>query len=147
MRYDLLAREALRGVVRMALERPASPDGLPGDHHVYLTFRTTAPGVQLPARLHERYPEDMTIVLKSHFWDLDVGEEGFSVSLSFDQVPERLTIPYPALVRFYDPEGPFGLEFDVAAPALVEDAGPPPDDDNEPSTGGDVVSLDAFRKR
>ena len=99
MRYDLLAREALRGVVRMALERAASPDGLPGDHHVYLTFRTTAPGVQLPDRLHERYPEDMTIVLKSHFWDLDVGEEGFSVSLSFDQVPERLTIPGLSLMR------------------------------------------------
>ena len=139
MRYDLLAREALRGVVRLALEQAAGSDGLPGEHHIYLTFRTQQLGIELPSHLLERYPEEMTIVLKSHFWDLDVGEDAFSVSLSFDQVPQRLTIPYRCLVRFYDPEASFGLEFDAGSE--IADSVPPseppapaasPSDDSSP---------------
>ncbi len=150
MRYDLLAREALRGVVRLALEQAASPDGLPGEHHIYLTFATQMPGIELPPHLMERYPEEMTIVLKSHFWDLEVGEDGFSVSLSFDQVPQRLAIPYSALIRFYDPEASFGLEFDPSSSeAAVPEPEPSPPIASTPAgeSTADVVSLDAFRKR
>ncbi len=116
MRYESLAREALRGVIRAALQRAAGPDGLPGDHHFFITFVTTAPGVLMPERLRTRYPEDMTVVVKRHYWDLDVGLDCFKIGLSFDGQPERLMIPYASITRFFDPAAPFGLEFEATKP-------------------------------
>ena len=148
MGYERMAREALRGIVRMALEKAAGPSGLPGHHHFYLTFRTPQPGVDMPSRLREKYPLEMTIVLKRHFWDLDVRLEYFSVSLSFDQQEERLTVPYAAVSRFYDPVAHFAMEFPVdrpREPVLPE----PPDrpDSKNGGPGGEVVRLDVFRNR
>ena len=104
MDYQALAQEALRGVVRAALERAATPEGLPGAHHLYISFRSTAPGVSLPPDLLARYPEDMTIVLQHQFWDLEVGQQGFSVMLKFGGSPKRLQIPYAAVTRFLRPQ-------------------------------------------
>ncbi len=110
MEYDRLVANALRAVVRDALIRVAN-DGLPGNHHFYITFRTRDPGVQLARHLLERYPEEMTIVLQHQFWDLNVGEDEFSVSLSFNRSPEPLRIPYRSITGFMDPSVQFGLQF------------------------------------
>lgn len=111
-RYDAMVESALRGVVRRALSY-AAERGLPGDHHFYISFRTTHPGVDIPAALRARYPGEMTIVLQHQFWGLDVGEEAFGVTLSFSDVPERLTIPFAAISAFADPSVRFGLQFDA----------------------------------
>lgn len=110
MEYDRLVANALRAVVRDALIRVAN-DGLPGNHHFYITFRTRDPGVRLAQHLLERYPEEMTIVLQHQFWDLNVGEDEFSVSLSFNRTPEPLRIPYRSITGFMDPSVQFGLQF------------------------------------
>ena len=109
--YDLMVEDALRGVVRRALEVVASR-GLPGNHHFYITFRTDHPGVKLPAYLRERYPSEMTIVLQYQFWGLEVREADFQVTLSFNDKPERLVIPLEAVKAFADPSVRFGLQFD-----------------------------------
>src|SRR4051812_3994879 len=109
-RYDLLAQEALRGVVRRVLAE-AAKSGLPGEHHFYLTFHTRAPGVAISPRLAAQHPQEMTIVLQHQFWDLAVGEEGFEVGLSFKGVPERLVVPFAAITGFFDPSVQFGLQF------------------------------------
>ncbi len=109
--YDLMVEDALRGVVRRALEVVASR-GLPGNHHFYITFRTDHPGVKLPAYLRERYPAEMTIVLQYQFWGLEVREADFQVTLSFNDKPERLVIPLEAVKAFADPSVRFGLQFD-----------------------------------
>jgi hypothetical protein len=111
IRYDLQVQDALRGVVRKVLA-DAARDGLPGDHHFYITFRTHAPGVKLSNRLREQYPEEMTIILQYQFWDLKVDELGFEVGLHFKNVPERLVVPYEAIAGFYDPSVQFGLKFE-----------------------------------
>ncbi|MDX1575120.1 MAG: ClpXP protease specificity-enhancing factor SspB [Kiloniellales bacterium] len=111
LRYDAMVEQALRGVVRRALSY-AAERGLPGDHHFYISFRTNDPGVDIPAQLRSRYPNEMTIVLQHQFWGLDVGEEAFGVTLSFSDVPERLTIPFSAISAFADPSVRFGLQFD-----------------------------------
>lgn len=111
LRYDAMVEQALRGVVRRALSY-AAERGLPGDHHFYVTFHTNDPGVDIPAQLRTRYPNEMTIVLQHQFWGLDVGEEAFGVTLSFSDVPERLTIPFSAISAFADPSVRFGLQFD-----------------------------------
>lgn len=151
MRYDQLAQEALRSVVRVALERAGGPEGLPGQHHFYLTFKTAAEGVSIPADLCSKYPDEMTIVLKSRFWDLVVEAELFSVKLTFNGVPSELTIPYSAITRFFDPTVPFGLQFDVEVAELVPVADAPPspvlDESSPDDSGGEVLSLDAFRKK
>lgn len=113
IRYDLLAQEALRSVVRRVLTDVAR-DGLPGDHHFYISFDTRAPGVKLSQRMREKYPEEMTVVLQHQFWDLNVSETGFEVGLSFGGVPERLVIPFSALKGFFDPSVKFGLQFELA---------------------------------
>ncbi|OYX69883.1 MAG: Stringent starvation protein B, partial [Rhizobiales bacterium 32-66-11] len=95
IRYDLLAQEALRGVVRRVLSDVAR-DGLPGDHHFYVSFDPRAPGVRLSQRMREKYPEEMTIVLQHQFWDLNVSEHAFEVGLSFGGIPERLLVPFSA---------------------------------------------------
>ena len=112
IRYDLLVQDALRGVVRKVLT-DAARDGLSGEHHFYVSFRTEAPGVRMSQRLREKYPQDMTIVLQHQFWDLGVNEHNFEVGLSFSGVPERLLVPFDALTGFFDPSVQFGLKFDL----------------------------------
>jgi hypothetical protein len=112
LRYDLMVQDALKGVVRKILSE-AGRDGLPGDHHFYITFRTTAPGVRLSQRLREKHPDEMTIVLQHQFWDLNVSDHAFEVGLSFSGVPERLLIPYDAITTFFDPSVQFGLKFET----------------------------------
>ncbi|MCX7323760.1 MAG: ClpXP protease specificity-enhancing factor SspB [Hyphomicrobiales bacterium] len=126
IRYDLLVQEALKGVVRKVLV-DASRDGLPGDHHFYISFRTNSPGVRLSQRMREKYPEEMTIVLQHQFWDLGITEHTFEVGLSFSGIPERLLIPFDALVGFFDPSVQFGLKFELNGEAApVSEASPAP---------------------
>lgn len=115
IRYDLQVQDALRGVVRKVIGDVAR-EGLPGDHHFYISFRTGAQGVRLSQRLREKYPEEMTIVLQHQFWDLGVTEYSFEVGLSFSGIPERLLIPFDALTGFFDPSVQFGLKFELADP-------------------------------
>lgn len=166
IRYDILAQEALRGVMRKVLSE-VSRTGLPGNHHFFITFLTGAPGVRISSRLRERYPEQMTIVLQFQYWELKVSETGFEIGLSFSDVPEKLEIPFSAVRGFYDPSVNFELEFDAKIDAVESTAQsasstpvalPPasaltakPDNPvtaQDPSKGSaDVVSLDAFRKK
>ncbi len=127
IRYDLLVQEALRGVVRKVLT-DAARDGLMGEHHFYVSFRTEAPGVRMSQALREKYPQDMTIVLQHQFWDLGVTEHAFEVGLSFSGVPERLLVPFDALSGFFDPSVQFGLKFD-----LNENAEAPEGEDEHPA--------------
>lgn len=111
LRYDLMVQDALKGVVRKVLA-DAAKEGLPGEHHFYVSFRTGAPGVRISQRLREKYPDEMTIVLQHQFWDLQVHEHTFEVGLSFSGIPERLLVPYDALSGFFDPSVEFGLKFE-----------------------------------
>ena len=127
IRYDLLAKEALRGVVRTVLAG-AAKNGLPGEHHFYISFDTRADGVRLSPRMHAQYPTEMTIVLQHQFWDLTVTDQAFEIGLSFKGIPERLSIPFEAVKGFFDPSVQFGLQFatqtasePAAAPAEAED--------------------------
>ncbi len=161
---------ALLSVVREAL-RLAAKEGMPGDHHFYLTFRTQMTGVALSDTLRERYPEEMTIVLQHQYWDLKVDDERFRVTLSFDNRPHDLVVPFAALTSFVDPAVKFGLQFNVteektAATPDVAVAGQSATGEATPSgasAGGDkegdaaaeadadqtadVVALDSFRKK
>jgi hypothetical protein len=146
--YAQWTEDALRAVPRDALAH-AAKHGLPGEHHFYLTFRTGAPGVSIPAHLRARYPQEMTIVLQHKFWDLSVDAAAgtFSVGLSFGGVPAMLTVPFAALTAFADPQVRFGLRFQAPdAPAAKAEAEPSAavDPDAPPPQ---VVSLDAFRRR
>lgn len=122
IRYDLLVQDALKGVVRKVLG-DAARDGLPGEHHFYVSFRTDFPGVRLSTRMREKYPQDMTIVLQHQFWDLSVTEHALEVGLSFSGVPERLLIPFDALTGFFDPSVQFGLKFELQEPPALSDSG------------------------
>ncbi len=198
LRYDLLVQDALRGVVRKVLTN-AARDGLPGEHHFFITFKTGAPGVQLSARMRREYPDDITIVLQHQFWDMVVDDSHFEVGLSFKNVPEKLSVPFSAITAFADPSVQFALRFDegetepavadntaaTPEPAEVQQLKPAPAaaakpksrevaeaDDAEPASakparkpqkkdaaaaedkseatgdeGGNVVSIDAFRKK
>jgi len=151
-RYDKMVENALRGVVREALSR-AAQEGLRGGHHFYIGFVTQAPGVVVPQSLLDQYPEEMTIVVQHQFWDLEVRPESFSVTLSFQRRPERLTVPFSAVRSFADPSVQFGLQFEVATPASAQAAALPapakPAEAEEPPQRGaaEVVALDKFRKR
>ena len=112
IRYDILAQDALRGVIRKVLGEVMRA-GLPGNHHFFITFVTGAPGVRISSRLREKYPEQMTIVMQHQYWDLDVSETGFEVTLSFSDISEKLVVPYAAIRGFYDPSVNFELEFEV----------------------------------
>ncbi|MGJ3264552.1 MAG: SspB family protein [Salinarimonas sp.] len=125
IRYDLLVQDALKGVVRKVLS-DAARDGLPGEHHFYVSFQTAFPGVRLSSRMREKYPDTMTIVLQHQFWDLIVNEHAFEVGLSFGGVPERLLVPYDALTGFFDPSVQFGLKFEIREAAPVPAPGPTP---------------------
>jgi hypothetical protein len=164
IRYDILAQEALRGVMRTVLA-DAAKKGLPGEHHFKITFNTTAPGVQLSDRMRAQYPEAMTIILQHQFWDLVVDDDGFEVGLSFGGVPERLVVPFDAITAFFDPAVQFGFQFETidadaagkapASPSAAEsrpEPSPSPAAAKEPSTdgqggGAEVVRLDRFRKK
>ncbi len=165
LKYDLMVEEALRGVVGRSLTH-AAKHGLHDGHHFYITFRTDDPGTQVSQRLRERYPSEMTIVLQYQFWDLEVTQEGFSVTLSFGEVPENLIVPFPAVIAFADPSVQFGLQFDIAKGEGADvqsdserpDAGADPDtnpDDAASGAGVDagqqdsnkVVSFDTFRRK
>ena len=152
--YDKMVERALRGVVRDALQR-AAEEGLRGAHHFYIGFSTEMPGVAVPDYLRGKYPGEMTIVLQHQYWDLEIGEESFSVTLSFQKQLERLTVPFAAIRSFADPSVNFALEFagpevgsnDTARlPAAIE-ATPNPQQEPEQKPPGEVVSLDRFRKR
>ncbi|TDR88108.1 SspB family protein [Enterovirga rhinocerotis] len=124
IRYDLLVQDALKGVVRRVLTDTVR-DGLPGDHHFYISFRTDKSGVRLSQRLRERYPQDMTIVLQHQFTGLNVTDQAFEVGLSFSGIPERLRIPFDALTGFFDPSVQFGLKFETQDVAQDGDADEP----------------------
>jgi len=119
IRYDLLVQDALKGVVRQILSE-AAKNGLPGDHHFYISFATDHPGVRLSQRLREKYPQEMTVVLQHQFWDLGVTEHAFEVGLSFSGIPERLLIPFDAITGFFDPSVQFGLKFEIRGEAVAD---------------------------
>jgi len=152
--YDKMVERALRGVVRDALQR-AAEEGLRGAHHFYIGFATEMPGVTIPDYLRGKYPGEMTIVLQHQYWDLELGEESFSVTLSFQKQLERLTIPFAAIRSFADPSVNFALEFagpevgsnDTAKLPAAIDAPPQAQDGAQEKPAGEVVSLDRFRKR
>ncbi len=170
IRYDILAQDALRSVIRKVLTEVAATGALPGDHHFFITFLTGAPGVRISQHLKAKYAEQMTIVVQHQFWDLKVTETLFEIGLSFSDTPEKLVIPFNAIRGFYDPSVNFELEFDVAAVeeeetaeitaypvATAEKSG---GQDTESKTGdngktgddgkkegGSVISLDSFRKK
>jgi hypothetical protein len=176
MNYNGLVQDALRGVVRHALARVAR-QGLPGNHHLYIAFRTGHAGVDIPVYLRERYPDEMTIVLQHQFWGLVVRETDFEVQLSFNKTPEKLTIPFAALTGFFDPSVQFGLQFQPNATEGVQADGANLPAINVPKTSepraaepkapktepvetketakdgadapkrGEVVTLDAFRRK
>jgi hypothetical protein len=177
IRYDLLAQQALRGVVRSVLV-DAAKKGLPGDHHFYISFDTCADGVRMSDRLRKQYPEEITIILQHQFWDLTVGDDGFEVGLSFGGIPERIAVPFQAIKGFFDPSVQFGLQFEPASaaqaapadadpattpakarvepapPAMPVPANPPAaapapsgDEPDKAPAGGEVVRLDRFRKK
>jgi hypothetical protein len=158
IRYDILAQDALRGVVRKVLSEVAKT-GLPGEHHFFISFMTRAPGVRMSQRLLEQYDKEMTIVLQNQFWDLKVTDTAFEVGLSFDGQPETLAVPFSAIKGFFDPSVQFGLQFDpsggLAVPSPDELAEADEQSEPDPATsaaaperpGEKVVSLDAFRKK
>ena len=170
MHYDRLVENALLHVVRGALSK-AAEEGIPGSHHFYIGFRTGAPDVDIPEYLRQNFPEEMTIVLQHRFWGLEVAEDAFEVTLSFNKRQERLHIPFAALTSFFDPSVQFGLQFqqtgDREGGALVpvaDDTAQPGESDIEqtvdPETeavaeteqepvepGANIVALDTFRKK
>jgi hypothetical protein len=131
--YDEIVQEALRAVVGRVLGEVQHSGGeLPGNHHFYITFKTGAAGVAIPKSLRQRFPDEMTIVLQNKFWDLKVDDVGFTVGLSFNQIPAKLEIPFAAITAFVDPAVDFGLQFQAVAP----DAAPPPHEDAENDAPG-----------
>jgi hypothetical protein len=160
--YSGFIDEAMRGVVRRAL-RHVAQHGLPESHHFYISFATDYPGVSISPALKARYPKEITIVLQFQFWDLDVRDQYFSVMLSFNNIPEKLVVPYHALTAFSDPGVKFGLQFHVPVAETVQKAAAEtsfdlaaPHTENggvastpvaEPAASAEVISLDAFRKK
>src|SRR5690606_18795456 len=133
--YDEIVQEALRAVVGRVLGEVERTGGeLPGNHHFYITFKTKAPGVTIPTHLSERFPDEMTIVMQNKFWDLAVDDNGFSIGLSFNQIPAKLAIPFAAITAFVDPAVDFGLQFQAAVQGLE----PEPHEDAENDLKGDT---------
>ena len=119
IRYDVLAQDALRGVVRKVMAEVAQT-GLPGDHHFFITFDTRYPGVRISSRLAAQHPDEMTVVMQHQFWDLNVTDSTFEIGLSFNGIPERLLVPFKAISAFVDPHASFGLKFDSEAAGALE---------------------------
>lgn len=172
--YQAMVQDALRTVVRGALKCVEREGRLPGAHHFYIAFRTDHPDARVSPVLRQRYPHEMTIVLQHQYWDLKVGEDDFQITLSFNNVPEKLSVPYIAIKNFFDPSTRFGLQFSVAEPEAATPApastpvrtlespitaakasvaetpaAPAPETPAaaEPPKPGEVVSLDLFRKK
>lgn len=157
--YDEIVQEALRAVVGRVLGQVEDAHGtLPGNHHFYITFKTGAPGVSIPADLKARFPDEMTVVLQNKFWDLVVTEDGFSVSLSFNQMPAKLRVPFSAITAFVDPAVDFGLQFQAVSDDGDDDGMPGAAENDEaerelasritPSDdGSNVVSVDFGKKK
>ncbi len=149
--YDEIVQEALRAVVGRVLGEVEATGRLPGEHHFYITFKTAAPGVDIPRHLSERFPDEMTIVIQNRFWDLKVAENGFEVGLSFNQAPAKLVIPFAAITGFVDPAVNFALQFQ----AQVEEGEPQAHEQAENDAriaepvedGSNVVSVDFKRKK
>ncbi len=162
--YDVMVDNALRGVMVSALEL-VSREGLPGEHHFYITFRTDHPRARVGDDLKARYPEEITVVMQHQFWDLAVDDKGFTLGLSFNQVPQTLYIPFAAVTAFVDPSVKFGLQFRPQAANDLADDEPAraltpqkdvteaprqirPTDGEAPNADSDnVVTLDQFRKK
>ncbi len=155
--YDEIVQEALRAVVGRVLgEIQQTGSELPGNHHFYITFKTAAPGVSIPPQLRERFPDEMTIVLQNKFWDLEVGDDGFSVGLTFNQIPAKLDIPFAAITAFVDPAVDFGLQFQASVTDMAPEAHEAAENDapeqgggpavDEPDDGSNVVTVDFGRK-
>lgn len=147
--YQQIVQEALRGIVRRVLSLVAE-EGLPGDHHFYISFRTRDPGVFVPKSLRDQFPEEMVIVLQHQFWGLEVDDEAFSVQLNFNARRQAVTVPWHAITAFADPVAEFALRFDAAAP--LNDAGDADASAPEPAPGGEgrsgeVLRFDPRRKR
>jgi len=138
IRYDILAQEALRGVIRKVLSEVAVTGYLPGDHHFFITFLTEAPGVRISTALKERYPEQMTIVVQHQFWELKVTESLFEIGLSFSDKPEKLVVPFAAIRGFYDPSVNFELEFDTVLDVAANDGD---DEDERGELAGTIERL------
>jgi uncharacterized protein len=164
--YPAMIDDAMRGVVRTSLQQVLK-HGLPGSHHFYISFDTNAQGVRISPQIHDRFPQEMTIVIQHQFWDLQVHEHYFSVMLSFNNIPEKLVIPYAAMTAFADPSIKFGLQFhnrpSVTVPAAaaarptrepdvetsfdVADDEPVVREEPQQEQGAEIISLDAFRKK
>lgn len=161
LRYDRMIEDALRSVVRDSLKK-AAETGLPGNHHFYITFATGHDGVSMPKQLRAQHSEEMTIVLQHQYWDLEVGEDSFAVSLSFNRAQQRLHIPYAAITTFADPSVQFGLQFQARNAEDEDEAIVETDSSEKPAIAesgdraevqaqaqdgaGEVIALDSFRK-
>jgi len=148
--YDEIVQEALRDVVGRVLQEIERSGGLPGEHHFYITFKTRMPGVEIPKHLAERFPDEMTIVLQHRFWDLKVGDDAFSVGLSFGGVPSTLRVPFAAVTQFHDPSVEFALTFQANAGEPVQEEHEVAENDTpvaEAEDGSNVVSVDFTRKK
>jgi len=150
--YDEIVQEALRAVVARVLGQVQTTGGsLPGNHHFYITFKTQAPGVDIPQHLKARFPDEMTIVLQNKFWDLKVAEDHFSVGLTFNQIPAALFIPFAAITAFVDPAVDFGLQFQATELEAEEHDEAENDSPEDPAAvaedGSNVVTVDFGRKK
>ena len=149
--YDEIVQDALRAVVGRVLQPIVGYDSLPGEHHFYITFKTQAVGVDIPAHLIAKFPDEMTIVLQNRFWDLKVEQDHFSVGLSFNQTPSILTIPYAAITAFVDPSVDFGLQFQVSDDDETQPEPHDEADNDRPEVttedGSNVVTVDFGKKR
>lgn len=156
--YDEIVQEALRAVVGRVLgEIEQGGSELPGNHHFYITFKTGAKGVSIPPHLRERFPDEMTIVLQNKFWDLEVRDDGFSVGLSFNQVPAKLDVPFAAITAFVDPAVDFGLQFQATVPDMAPESHDDAENDGSEQggeagvkgseDGSNVVTVDFGRKK
>ena len=149
--YGGMMHRAMQGLIAEVLTRVAAT-GLPGDHHFFITFDTREDGVEIADWLRERYPDDMTIVIQHWYEDLRVTNDGFEITLNFGNSPERLVIPFESVRTFVDPSVEFGLRFETQESDEEDEAEfaevAPPDapDDDTPKGGGEVVSLDKWRK-
>jgi hypothetical protein len=153
LQYNVMVESALRSVVRQAIADVVE-HGLPGKHHFYITFRTGFPGVEIPDYLRARYATEMTIVLQFQFYDLALHDSAFAVTLTFNNKPERLVIPFRAITVFADPSVNFALPFQPVEPSPAEIVAAPIGTKEEPKPaadaaekGGEVVSLDLFRRK
>ncbi len=151
--YDEIVQDALRAVVGRVLGEVEQAGSLPGGHHFYITFRTRAPGVEIPKHLTERFPEEMTIVIQNKYWDLKTWPDHFQVGLSFNQIPATLQVPYAAVTAFVDPAVNFALQFHVQAEEMPPEATEPAENDQPdspaaaPADGSNVVAVDFKRKK